>query len=312
VIKVAATALLVLIGSVLLFGQPARAAEEDFLLGIAALANSESYTDKEAAANTIAASGHPRAEPLLSALLEGQIYSQRNGARLVTTTTVEDGYAIRDAVTEEDLGTVGRRDVSRVTVNNQLRASLRALLATLKLHHPDIRQRVAAIKAVGESADPSMLAALETLRAKETERSALRAIETAVATLNLESTEHSIRLTAIEKAGANLTSHVRNRLAALASDATLDDTTRAAARSSIDRATSTRSSCRAIRAAASAVRSTCCATSRSRTPGKSTTTFLYRHAGRRPRRSGKVSVATGRPLRRIVCAPRVRPRGRVG
>jgi urea transport system permease protein len=235
VIKVATTALLILVGSVVLLCSPARAAEEDFLLGLAALANGESYADKEAAATTIAASGHPRAEPLLSALLEGQIYSQRSSARLVTTTTVEDGYAIRDAVTEEDLGTVGRRDVSRVTVNNQLRASLRALLATLKLHHPDLRQRVAAIKAVGESADPSMLAALETLRAKETERSALRAIETAVATLNLESTEHSIRLTAIEKAGANLTSHVRNRLAALASDATLDDTTRAAARSSIDR-----------------------------------------------------------------------------
>ena len=88
------------------------------------------------------------------------MYVDREDSKVVIATPVDDGFAIADAVTAEALGTVGRRDVTRVTVNNQLRASLRALLATLKLRHDDPRERAAAVLAVGESDDPAMLATL--------------------------------------------------------------------------------------------------------------------------------------------------------
>jgi len=211
----------------------ASAAEEDFHQGVAALASAASYADKEAAAATIAGSGYPRAEALLSTLLEGELYTTRDGGRLVTTADAAQGYAIRDAVTDEDLGSVGRRDVSRVTVNNQLRGTLRSMIAGLKLRHEDPAERSAAISNVGESEDLAMLATLEQLLSSEQDGGVRDAIAMAIATLNLDSTDAAARLAAIEIVRANVGAHVRSKLTALASDAAADEATRAAAISAL-------------------------------------------------------------------------------
>jgi urea transport system permease protein len=207
----------------------ATAAEEDFERGIEALAGAESYGDKEAAAATISTSGSPRAETVLTALLEGELYTTRDGDRLVVTADAEGGYAIRDAVTDQDLGTVGRRDVSRVTVNNQLRGTLRSMIAGLKLSHHDPDERRAAIREVGESNDPAMLEPLEQLLATEQHDDVRAAITMAVATLNLDSTDAAVRLAAIEAVGANVGAHVRTKLTSLADSEAVDESTRAAA-----------------------------------------------------------------------------------
>ena len=212
----------------------ATAAEEDFHRGIAALASAESYDDKEAAAATISASGYPRAEAVLTALLEGELYTTRAGGRLVTAADADGGYAIRDAVTDEDLGTVGRRDVSRVTVNNQLRGTLRSMMASLKLRHEDPAERSAAIREVGESEDLAMIETLEQLLTTEEHGGVRTAIAMAIATLNLDSTDPATRLAAIEGVSTNVSGHVRTKLTAIAADAALDDATRAAAQRSLN------------------------------------------------------------------------------
>jgi urea transport system permease protein len=208
---------------------PASAAEEDFHRGVAALASADSYSDKEAAAATIASSGHARAETVLHALVEGELYTTRAGDRVVLATEVDSGYAIRDAVTDEDLGAAGRREVSRISVNNQLRGSLRSMLASLKLEHEDPDERSAAIREVGESEDLAMLPTLEQLLMIE-EHSGVRAsIEMAIATLNLDSTDTPTRLAAIETVSGNVSAHVRGKLTALSGNDSLDEETRAGA-----------------------------------------------------------------------------------
>jgi len=210
----------------------APAAEEDFHRGVAALASAESYADKEAAAATIIVSGDPRAEAVLTAFLEGELYTTRAGGRLVMAAEAEAGYAIRDAVTDEDLGLVGRRDVSRVTVNNQLRGTLRSMMASLKLRHEDPDERSAAIREVGESEDLAMLETLEQLLATEEHGGVRTAIAMAIATLNLDSTDPAARLAAIEGVSTNVSGHVRTKLTALAAD-TGDDATRTAAQGAL-------------------------------------------------------------------------------
>jgi urea transport system permease protein len=226
-IKVATTVAVVLAS--LLPSLSAPAAEEDFDRGAAALATAESYADKEAAAATIGGSGHARAEAVLTALLEGELYTTRNGGRLVTVAEIDEGYAIRDAITEEDLGAVGRRDVGRVTVNNQLRGTLRSMIAGLKLRHENPAERSAAIREVGESEDLAMLATLEQLLPGEQESGVREAITMAIATLNLDSTDAAARLAAIDTVSANVSGHVRTKLRALAEDAAVDEETRDAA-----------------------------------------------------------------------------------
>jgi urea transport system permease protein len=211
----------------------AHAAEEDFERGIAALASAESYGDKQAAATTIAGSGEPRAEAMLTSLLEGELYTTRDGGRLVVTADAEGGYAVRDAVTGEDLGIVGRRDVSRVTVNNQLRGALRSMIAGLNLRHHDPDERREAIRLVGESADSAMLDTLGQLLTTEEHGGVRDAIEMAIATLNLDSSDEETRLAAIDAVSSNVGAHVRTKLTALANGEAIDQTTREAAARSL-------------------------------------------------------------------------------
>jgi urea transport system permease protein len=197
---------------------PLAAAEEDFAQGLATLAGAESYADKEAAAATIGSSGHPRAETVLSAMLEGQLYTRRSDNRVVTAADADDGFALRDAVTDEDLGAAGRRDVSRITVNNQLRGALRSMLATLKLRHEDPDERIAAVRNVGESEDMAMLPTLAALLETERHSGVREAIEMAMATINLDSDDAAIRLASIRTVAANVGGHVRTKLNALATN----------------------------------------------------------------------------------------------
>ena len=162
-----------------------------------------------------ASSGYPRAEAVLTALLEGELYTTRAGGRLVTAADADGGYTIRDAVTDEDLGSVGRRDVSRVTVNNQLRGTLRSMMASLKLRHEDPDERSAAIREVGESEDLAMIETLEQLLATEEHGGVRSAIAMAVATLNLDSADPAARLAAIESVSTNVSGHVRTKLTAI-------------------------------------------------------------------------------------------------
>ena len=214
--------------------QPGFANDDGGASAVAALAAAGSYDEKEAAAATLAASGHPRAEAILSAMLDGALYTTRDGGRLVVAADADEGFAIRDAVTDEDLGVAGRRDVSRVSVNNPLRTTLRGLIATLKLRHPDVDARIAAVEEVGRSGDMEMLATLETLRANETHRGVLRALDTAIATIELDSADPAVRLAAIEAVRGNVSSQVRTKLARLASDDNDDEATRVAAAAAIE------------------------------------------------------------------------------
>ncbi len=218
----------------LLEATPAKAAEEDFHRGVAALGSADAPAGKEAAALAIVASGHARAETVLSAFVEGALYTTRADDRVVLASDADSGYAILDAITGEDLGTVGRRDVSRVTVNNQLRGAIRSMLASLKLKHEDPDERTAAIREVGESEDLAMLPVLEELLETEQNGGVRDAIAMAMATLNLDSTDAAARLAAVEVAGADVSAHVRTKLTAIANDAALDEPLRAGAQRALN------------------------------------------------------------------------------
>src|SRR5690606_26970451 len=105
------------------------ASDAEFAAALAQLAGAESYAEKERAAAAIAKTGHARAQSVLGALLEGELYTTRSDGRVVLAESVDRGYVLHDAATGEELGRVGRRDVTRVGVNNSLRGALRVIIA---------------------------------------------------------------------------------------------------------------------------------------------------------------------------------------
>ena len=217
----------------LVLGPMARASDAAFMSALEQLAAAASYGDKERAAAALAASGHVRAPVVLGALLEGEIYTTRAEGRIVIAASANREYLLSDPATGDDLGRAGRRDVTRVGVNNALRSTLRALIARLRLEDEDPRRRLAAIESVGRSGDAAMIEVLAELLSREENGRMAGAIETAMAVLRLDAAEHAVRLAAIEAVAGNMSVPVRTKLTRLAADEALDDETRAAAARSL-------------------------------------------------------------------------------
>ncbi len=213
----------------LVLGPVARASDAALSAALAELAAAEGYAEKERAAAAIASSGHPRAQAVLGALLDGELYTIRNGGRVVIAAGVDRGYRLFDAATGEEIGVAGRRDVTRVGVNNALRSALRKIVARLRLEDEDPRRRIAAIEEVGRSGDTTMIDVLADLLEREQSRRVAAVIETAIAVLELDAEDPSVRLAAIDAVAGNMSPHVRTKLTRLARGEHVDDATRDAA-----------------------------------------------------------------------------------
>src|SRR5690606_30274021 len=199
------------------------------------LGAAKSSEDGLLAARLLADSGHPNALAVLGDLLEGRLYTTRKDGRVVVAETAGEGYAIRDPATGEDLGRVGRRDVTRIGLNNQLRSSLRMLIAKLRLEEDNKSRRLAAIEEIGRSGDAEMIDVLAELAGREHDDKIKKAIETAIAVLRLDAEDAETRIAAIEAVSGNMSAHVRAKLTRLAGDDSLDAETREAAARALER-----------------------------------------------------------------------------
>src|SRR5690606_11136783 len=149
----------------------------------------------------------------------------RSDGRVVLAESVDRGYVLHDAATGEELGRVGRRDVTRVGGNNSLRGALRVIIARLRREAEDPARRIAAIAEVGRSGDPAMVDVLADLLEREQDQAAVSAIETAMSVLRLDAEDPSTRLAAIDAVAGNMSTHVRAKLTRLAYDQGADKET---------------------------------------------------------------------------------------
>jgi len=184
------------------------------------LLTERSFKTKEEAVGLIADSSDQRAAPLLRALLEGSLFYRKDDKRLVFATEGEAGYTITDALSDEDLGAAGKRDVSKIGINNQMRSQLRGALAELSLNHPDAQVRLEAVKTMLGDMDADTAEKLRTRLEKESAPEVRAAMELGIALVELDSPEPEQRLAAIKTLRGSLEPEVRNRLLALQSTAT--------------------------------------------------------------------------------------------
>lgn len=139
------------------------------------------FDDRAARVTALATTGDARAEPLLRALLAGDLAVLKSDGRLVITS----GDTATDALTGADAGAVTRRDVTRVRVNNGLRQHIGAVIGSLALTSDSAARRIAAAKQIEAAPDPAQLPALDAALARETDDTARQALALARATLLL-------------------------------------------------------------------------------------------------------------------------------
>ena len=175
---------------------------------------SRDFDVKAEAIETIARSGHERGEALLLALLDRELLHDLAGDRIVLGEQSEQGWALRDPISEEDVGSAEARAARPVIINNRLRQQIRDLKSVTALANPNpLARREAAQRLVGNT-DPVVLDALRLRQAEEANPLVKGVIDTAlnIAVLRDPASQLNERLNAIDAVAGSLEPAVRNVL----------------------------------------------------------------------------------------------------
>ena len=175
---------------------------------------SRDFDVKAEAIETIARSGHERGEALLQALLDRELLHDLAGDRIVLGEQADGGWALRDPITEEDVGSAEARAARPVIINNRLRQQIRDLKSVSALANPNpLARREAAQRLVGNT-DPVVLDALRLRQAEEANPLVKGVIDTAlnIAVLRDPASQLNERLNAIDAVAGSLEPAVRNVL----------------------------------------------------------------------------------------------------
>ena len=192
--------------ALLLLIAPTARADDGFADRLRAL-NAESYSDKIAAAEALAALGDARAAAVLDALADGRLYATADGAILIET---QGGY--RDPLNGQ---TVTPETAEAITVNNRLRGVARGAAGRLALFSPDALARKAAIAAIMNAPSDESAEMIRTALAAESDATVKATMSTALASLDLASPEPARRLAAISQLAGSSDREVRGQLSRL-------------------------------------------------------------------------------------------------
>ena len=185
-------ALVIALGILIAAGASARAESlEEALSGFAA----DSYSQTEKAIEAVAASGHPRALLVITALQDGRLFVAAGSKKAYIKS--ESG-ALSDAATGAS-ATENASELKPVRVNNRLRRAIDSALGGLTLLSPDAGKRFEAAQAVFHARDAAALPTLDLALAKETDPNVKRALSEARAAviLNMSGASEADQLQAI-------------------------------------------------------------------------------------------------------------------
>ena len=222
-------------GLVPCFGLEEKSALDASFQATVDLLKTRSFGEKAEAARAIAATTHPRTLEVLTALLDAELYTERKTDRVVFANGLDGGgFNIRDAVTGEGLGQVGRRGAKKISVNNRLRGLLRGLIAGIRLDDKDPDDRIEAAEAIADGADSSMREVLDARLLVESDAKVIAAIETALVVFDLDANDETIRLRAIRASASNLDGRVREKLTGISNDPVASEAIQEAARETLE------------------------------------------------------------------------------
>jgi len=147
---------------------------------VAKFAN-DSFSDTEAAIGEIAASGNPRALPIIQALQDSRLVADPATKKIYIK---ERDGKVADAATGEAVAS-SFANLGNVRLNNRLRRSVDAAVGALTLLSPDPARRIQAAQAVFKSRDAAALPTIEAALPKETNAAVKRAFAEAQAAILL-------------------------------------------------------------------------------------------------------------------------------
>lgn len=174
-----------------------------------------SMAEREQSIHALADAGHPRSLSILQALLDGRLYSEKAGGKLVIADKADGGFKIKAADSGVDKGTAAAEALSRISLTNKVRGELRKVIGLLGLGDKRSAVRLAAVKSMSEDDDPKTSDLLRQRLTIEDDDAVKSAIQLYFLARDLDSEDSKIRATAITALKAYDSQDVVNRLNAL-------------------------------------------------------------------------------------------------
>lgn len=154
----------------------------------------DDFDAKSAAIDKLIANADAPSIAVLNALSDGSLVATDAGKVLIQT---DDGN--KDPLTNK---VVEAPDAQPVTLNNLLRSKVSGALSGLQLASPDIATRRAAVDELLKNSDPSIKPLVDKARAKETDPTLKKRLDTLWATTALHDTDANKRLEAVQLVAA--------------------------------------------------------------------------------------------------------------
>ncbi|MCA6062063.1 urea ABC transporter permease subunit UrtB [Thalassolituus marinus] len=189
-------------------GQVLAAQDADNLKALTSQLIAANYAEKEQLAGQIAALDDERVLPILSALLEGELFYKKDDEQIL----IVKGDAINNAFSGDAVDVPGKRDKKKIGVNNSLRGELRSLIARAQINSRKESVRLdAAANLLKNSADVELTLVNEAL-AKETSSDVKDILSLVRGLILLKSEDQAERITALELLDGSLYPEVRASL----------------------------------------------------------------------------------------------------
>ena len=173
------------------------------------------FSQKIEGINQIASSGDQRAEQILRALLDKQLFTVKSDGALVFYDKKTDATQAKKVMT----GDVHRVDdvklLSRIKTNNRMRGQIKQQLAQIQLMNPDAEKRLAAVKAVMGKVSLDQVDGIRKLAETEVDADVKREMQTLIQLSELDASDPAVVKAAINGLTGNLNQQVRPRLQAL-------------------------------------------------------------------------------------------------
>ncbi len=168
----------------------AETAPDAFTTLVAGFADAD-FEQTSKIAQQIAASDNPQREAILNALASGNLCRRKSDNSIVITQESPDGYSLRDAASNAELGTAGKRDVARIALNNRLRGELKLYIAQFQLLSNTVSVREEAARNLLQKPDAEVLPAITTALGVEKNAGVRKLLTGAQAAARLSSADSS-------------------------------------------------------------------------------------------------------------------------
>ena len=153
----------------------------------------------------------PRVINIITALQQGNLYAEKSTDPLVAISDNTGNYL--NAISGEKIPADSAESLKRVPINNTMRTQLRTLLASMNLNDKKPAVRLNAVnRMIADGVDEDIVALLQERQKTEPDEDVRNAITTAVALLNLQSEQASVRIDAIAILRGSLQQEVRTAL----------------------------------------------------------------------------------------------------